>query len=193
MFSESPTCLGDLELLTFAARVGALVIAAKQQNQAIAVCVAEHPQQDSLALRLAGRRLAERPQDFARVMTQPELEEPATELFAARTAADVNALLLEDLGHRDADCATLRWREFLAEPAQDGLVACGVRVELKLEKGHLGRNVRRASIGPYRVSARPDPVSRSGHEQVFAFPAGYDCWMLGTYAHRDVRERGSKW
>ena len=77
------------------------------------------------------RRLAERPQDLTGVVAQAELEQAVAELLAVGAAADADPLDLEDLGHRDADRATLRGGELLAQPAQDRLVAVGVGVELE--------------------------------------------------------------
>lgn len=73
--------LGDLTLLAFGARVGALVVAAQQQDQAVVVRVAEHAQQDALVPRLVARGLAERSQDLPG-MAQAELEQTVAELLA---------------------------------------------------------------------------------------------------------------
>lgn len=74
------------------------------------------------------RRLADRPQDLCGVVSQPELEEAIAELLAVRAAAHADALLLEDLRHRDTDRASLRRRQVLPQPLQHGLLAPGTHV-----------------------------------------------------------------
>lgn len=133
MIGEPTAGLADLTLLALRARVGALVVAAEQKDEPVAVSVAEHTQQDALAPRFVTCRLAERPQNLARIVAQSKLEETVAELPAVGAAADADAFLLEDLCHRDADRSSLRRRQFLAEPTQDRLVAGGIGVELEGE------------------------------------------------------------
>lgn len=78
--------LRDLSLLAALARVRALVVAAEQQNEAVAVHVAEDAQQDALPLRLVAGGLATRSQDLAGVIAEPQLEEAVAALLAVGAA-----------------------------------------------------------------------------------------------------------
>jgi hypothetical protein len=71
---EALACGVDLALLALKARVGAFVVAADQQDDAVAVCVAEDAQQDALPAGLGTGWLAEAAQDLGGVVPQTEFE-----------------------------------------------------------------------------------------------------------------------
>src|ERR1022692_2033175 len=103
--------LGDLALLPPpAARVLPFVVAAQQQHNLIAVGMTEDPQQQA-------------------IFTQPELEQPLTELFPERRAADIDPLLLQDLTQRGTEHSTLASVEF-PDPFKAWLAASIVFIEL---------------------------------------------------------------
>jgi len=65
---------------------------------------------------------------------QPELEQSLTELLAVLATADLDALSLEDLGHRDAERPALERREIVRNPlVHGGATRIGLDVELKGE------------------------------------------------------------
>src|SRR6266568_4944243 len=131
---------GDPDLLVLPARrrVSSLVVTAEQQDDPAAVCVAEYAQQDSLLLGCP---------DGA---PEPELEETLSELPAKLRRAHGDALLLQLLAHGLAERESLRVRELLPEPAQDGLVAVLVLVEFELVR-HRGQG---SHHGPLSLVAK---------------------------------------
>jgi hypothetical protein len=107
-----------------------LVVATDEQDESIAVGVAEDPEEEPSGLRRPDHG------DLSQVAAQAKLKKPSARLLAKLRCANPDAEPLKDLVHRVAERTPLRRRELLAESAQDRGVAVLVLVELKLVRRH---------------------------------------------------------
>src|SRR5450432_3525872 len=133
----------DLCLLLACARPLALVVAAEEQNDPIAVRVAEDAQQYLGGFaRLRPCLLPLPAQHLGGILVQPKLEDPTPETLAEVRADDVRTLVLEELEHRHTDRASLARRQ-PPEPVEDWLVPFFVLVELeRVWRSRHGRSQR---------------------------------------------------
>jgi hypothetical protein len=166
---EPPAGDRDLLLLPTLAWVRTFVIAAEEQDQAVTVSVAEHPQQDALGMRFVARWLSKRAQNLACIVAQAKLEQAIAQLLAVTAATHRDSFGLQDFAESYSDRATLSRRQLLAQPSQNGLITRLVRVKLELEAPHHGDDTSRAgSIGSPRASRRGQCASSANPDHCSA-------------------------